>query len=176
MHQPNQPSIAQLEQAAAQGHPVAAVQLGQRLISTSAPGTSACERGLGILREASAGPQAPGARWLLSAFYLHNLSQSDGLSNAVHWLKQAAESKVGLAIDRMANFYLRGVGVDYEPKRTLQLLEQLADAGFLNAAWEVGYISSTVEEVLDAHNAMTAFTRACALGYLPAYYLSLIHI
>lgn len=168
--QANQPSIVQLEQAAASGNEMAGVQLGNRLLSENPPGSAQCEKGLAILRKLADGSQAPAAQWLLSAFYLHNLSLPDSLPLAAQWLEQAARSRVGHAVDRLANLCLRGVGVEYQPERALELLRQLADAGFQHPAWEVGYLTSTLDEVLDAQASATAFARACALGSALAYY------
>lgn len=168
--QANQPSIAQLEQAAANGNETAILQLGNQLVSNNAPGTAQCERGLELLRKAADGSQAPAAQWLLSAFYLHNLSLPDSLPLAAQWLERAAISRVGHALDRLANLCLRGVGVEYQPERALGLLRQLADAGFQHPAWEVGYLTSTLDDVLDPQASVTAFARACALGYPLAYY------
>ncbi len=168
--QANQPTIAQLEQAAASGNEVAGVQLGNRLLSENPPGSTQCDRGLALLEKLADGSQAPAAQWLLSAFYLHNLSLPDSLPLAAKWLEQAAKSRVGHAIDRLANLCLRGVGVEYQPERALELLRQLADAGFQHPAWEVGYLASTLDEVLDAQASATAFARACALGSALAYY------
>ncbi len=167
----NPPSIAQLEQAAAQGNEMAMLQLGSRLLNNNPPGTAQCQRGLELLRKAADGGQAASsAQWLLSAFYLHNLSLPDSIPRAVKWLERAVKSRVGLALDRMANLCLRGVGIEYQPERALELLRQLADAGFQHSAWEVGYLTSTLDEVLDAQASATAFARACALGYPLAYY------
>lgn len=167
----NQPSITQLEQAAASGNEMAALQLGNRLLSENPPGSAQCEKGLELLRSsASSGDQAPAAQWLLGAFYLHNLSFPGSLPQAVKWIDQASKSRVGLAVDRMANLCLRGVGLDYQPERALELLRQLADAGFQQSAWEVGYLTSTLDDVVNARESATAFARACALGHPLAYY------
>lgn len=168
--QPNQPSIAQLEQAARGGNEMARLELGNRLLIEHPPGSDASERGLEMLRQAATGAQGPAAQWLLGGFYLQNLSFPDGLSRARHWMGLAADAGVGPALDRMANLHLRGLDGGFEPDRALELLLRLADAGFQRAAWEVGYLKSTLDELIDPGGAVSAFARACALSYPPAYY------
>ncbi len=168
--QMNRPSAAQLEQAAARGDEMAMLQLGNHLISSNQPGTTQCQRGLELLQKTAGGTQGPAAQWLLGSFYLHNPLLPDAIPTAGHWLEKAAGSRVGLAVDRLANLCLRGVAFDYQPERALQLLKQLADAGYQHSAWEVGYLTSTLDEILDAQASVTAFARACALGYPLAYY------
>lgn len=167
--QMNQPSRAQLEQAARAGNPMARLELGNRLIE-SPPGSAECEQGLELLRQAAQGSQAPAAQWLLGGFYLQNLSLPDGVARARHWMGLAASSGVGPALDRMANIHLRGLEGRFEPGRALELLQRLADAGFQRAAWEVGYLKSTLAELADGPGAVSAFARACALSFPPAYY------
>lgn len=169
--QVNQPSIAQLEQAAASGNETARLELGQRLLTQNPPGSDGCERGLELLRQAATrGSQAPAARWLLGNFYLKNLALPDNIAQACYWMELAARSGVGPALDRMANLYLHGVGVKFRPERALALLKRLAGAGFKRAAWEIGYLKSTLDELEDPCGAVAAFARACALSYPPAFY------
>lgn len=167
--QMNQPGIAQLEQAASAGNEMAVLQLGNRLIERPA-GSAECERGLELLRRAAQGNQAPAAQWLLGGFYLQNLALPDGITLARQWMERAASSGVGPALDRMANIHLRGIGGDFAPERALELVQRLADAGFQRAAWEVGYLKSTLDALADPVGAVSAFARACALSYPPAYY------
>lgn len=161
--------MAQLEQAARAGHPMAQLELGNRLIERPA-GSRECERGLELLRQAAQGSQAPAAQWLLGGYYLQNLSLPDGISQANRWMQLAADAGVGPALDRMANIHLRGLGDAYDPASALALIERLADAGFQRAAWEAGYLKSTLEALADPGGAVSAFARACALSYPPAYY------
>ena|GEM_PF-526699 len=182
--QPNRPSSAQLEQAARAGDPMARLHLGNQLIESPA-GSAECERGLELLKLAAEGnnppgsqfnnppgqvPAAPAAQWLLGGFYLQNLSLPDGMTQACHWMGLAAQAGVGPALDRMANMYLRGIGGAFEPRRALDLVQRLADAGFQRATWETGYLKSTLDELADPPGAVAAFARACALGFPPAYY------
>ncbi|MFN2334334.1 MAG: hypothetical protein ABR550_07920, partial [Wenzhouxiangellaceae bacterium] len=87
-----------------------------------------------------------------------------------HWLNLAAAAGHAQAVDRLANLYLHGPGSDRDPERALRLLERLAEAGFKRASWEVGYLKSTLDEIIDPVGAVTAFARAAALGYGPAFY------
>lgn len=148
---------------------MAQLELGNRLIESPA-GSAECERGLELLRQAAQGSQAPAAQWLLGGFYLQNLSLPDGMAQARRWMGLAAAAGVGPALDRMANMHLRGIGGAFDPKSALDLVQRLADAGFQRAAWEVGYLKSTLDELADSAGAVTAFARACALGFPPAFY------
>lgn len=168
--QTNQPTIGQLEQAAASGNEVARLELGNRLLTQNPPGSGGCERGLELLQQAAHGSHAPAAQWLLGNFYLKNLTLPDGVAQACHWMELAARSGVAPALDRLANLCLQGGSARFQPEKALTLLEHLAGAGYQRAAWEVGYLKSTLEEVEDACGAATAFARACALNYPPAYY------
>lgn len=165
-----QPTIAQLEQAARAGNEMARIELGNRLIAEHPVGSEPCERGLALLRAAADGAQGAAASWLLGGFFLQNLALPGGIDEATRWMQRAADARVGPAIDRMANLYIRGLGVEHRPERALALLRQLAEAGFQRAAWEVGYLLSTVDALEDASAAGTAFARACALSFPPAYY------
>jgi TPR repeat protein len=168
--QRQQPSIAQLEQAARAGNAMARIELGNRLIAEHPVGSENCERGLELLRGAADGPQGAAASWLLGGFYLQNLSLPGGIDQATEWMKRAADARVGPALDRLANLYIRGLGVEQQPERALALLRTLAEAGFQRAAWEVGYLLSSIDSLEDAPAAATAFARACALSFPPAYY------
>jgi len=168
--QQHQNSISALEQAARQGDPRAALELGNRLLMESTPGSESCKRGLKLLEQLADGPQGPPARWLLGGFYLQNLSLPGGPDQAHDWLTRAIEARVAPAFDRLANMYLRGVGVDFDPARAVALLEELADAGFQRAAWEIGYLKSSLPEIENAAEAVHSFIGACALGFPPAYY------
>ncbi len=165
----NQPSLAQLEQAARQGNEFARLELASQLIANP-PGSTECQRGLELLRTSAQGSQGPAAQWLLGGFYLQNLSLPDAPGEALQWMEKAAAAGVPPAIDRLANMYLRGVGVEYAPTKALELLQSLADIGFQRSVWDVGYLFSQEASAQGNRQAASAFARACALGYPPAYY------
>ncbi|MFU8831130.1 MAG: 2OG-Fe(II) oxygenase [Wenzhouxiangella sp.] len=165
----NPPETDQLEHAANAGDELAGIDLASRLLEKP-DDEAARQRALELLRKAADGPQAPAAQWVLGGFYLQSATMPGALEQAQYWLERAGKAGVGPALDRLANMHLRGVGAEYAPARALSLLRRLADAGFQHAAWEVGYLHSTLPELQDAGAAVTAFARACALGYPPAYY------
>jgi hypothetical protein len=167
-----QPSIPQLEAAVAQGDAAAKLHLGNSLLHANAPQSPQFQRGLKLLHDAAESEYAPAAKWVLGAYYLDNLLRPDSIMHAVTWMQQAAEAGVGMAIDRMANIYLRGIGVDYRPDLAVKSLSRLADAGYQNATWEVGYLTSSIAEVQDAQSSVNAFARGCAMGH-PMSYVSL---
>lgn len=168
--QQHQNSMSALEQAARQGDPRAALELGNRLLMESTPGSESCNRGVKLLEQLADGPQGPPAQWLLGGFYLQNFSLPGGPDKAYTWLTRATEARVAPAFDRLASMHLRGVGVEFDPKRAVELLQELADAGFQRAAWEIGYLETTLPEIQSATNAVCAFIHACALGFPSAYY------
>ncbi|MCA1778188.1 MAG: hypothetical protein LC637_02035, partial [Xanthomonadaceae bacterium] len=164
------PDITALERAAKSGDPHAIIELGNYLLIEHPPGSNGSERGLDLLRQAAGGSHPAAAEWLLGGFYLQNLSRPEGIDQATHWLGRAARAAVAPAIDRLANLYLRGLGVPYSPQHALEQLARLAGAGFQRAAWEIGYLLSEIDDIRDPAAAVSAFARACALGYPPAYY------
>ncbi len=159
----------QLERAARAGDEMARIELASQLLERQND-PAGRQRGIDLLEQAAVGPQAPAAQWVLGGFHLQNASTSGALTQARHWLELAADAAVGPAMDRLANMHLRGIGTEYAPQTALSLLQKLAEAGFQHAAWEIGYLRSTLPELLDATAAVMAFARACALGYPPAYY------
>jgi TPR repeat protein len=155
-----------LEQAALDGDDQQRIELANRLIEYPAD-SAECQRGLNILRAAAEGCHGAAAQWLLGIYYIQTTALPGAHAEAAHWLERAATAGVAPAIDRLANLYLRGLGVPYSRANALNLLQGLADIGFQRAAWDVGYLLS--QDNGDAA-AATAFARACALAYPPAYY------
>lgn len=166
----NMPSLPMLEQAAQAGNDGARIELANRLLSEHRPHGAEHERGLQLLREASLGARRGEALWLLGAYFLQVTTWPDAHAEAARWLERAAAEGVPPAIDRLADLHLRGLGVDLAPARALELQRHLAACGFPQAAWEVGYLLGACGLAADGGAAVTAFARAAALGYAPAYY------
>ena len=144
----------------------ARIALANQLLSGNHRDSPEHARGLELLRQAAEGDRWQEACWFLGAYYLQVTTWPDAHAQAAHWLERAANAGVAPAIDRLSNLHLQGIGVAYSLRRALELQVHLADAGFQQAAWEAGYLS----DQLDAGAGATAFARACALGYPPAYY------
>lgn len=161
------PPLAQWEQAALAGDAGAQIALANHLLKAHRFGTAEHERGRQMLLTAADGPRGSEACWYLGAYYLQVTTWPNAHARAAHWLERAALAGVAPAIDRLATLHLQGIGVAFDPERALAMQRHLADAGFQQAAWETGYL---LEQAGDAGAAATAFARACALGYPPAYY------
>lgn len=160
-----------LEHLARSGDDGARIELANRLFAEHRFDSSEHQRGLELLRQVADGPRRREAYWFLGAYFLQVTTWPDAHTQAARWLERAAESGVAPAIDRLADMNLQGLGVPYSRKRALALQQHLAECGFQQAAWQVGYLSSDAEDDgIDAGAAATAFARACALGYPPAYY------
>jgi len=126
-------------------------------------------RGLAMLQQEAEGGGSREACWFLGAYYLQVTTWTDAHAEAARWLERAAVAGVAPAIDRLANLFLQGIGVAYSLPRALELQRHLADAGFQQAAWETGYLLDVSDDAPEGAGA-SAFARACALGYPPAYY------
>ena len=163
-------TIDQLERAATNTDEQTRIGLAAQVLARAPVGSEVCHRALSILREAAGGKLAGSAQWILGCFYLQHLLLPDGPDQARHWLNLAAAAGHAPAVDRMANLHLHGPGNDRDPEQALHLLEKLAEAGFKRATWEVGYLKSTLDEIIDPVGAITTFARAAALGYGPAFY------
>ncbi|MBS7457480.1 SEL1-like repeat protein [Coralloluteibacterium stylophorae] len=148
----------------------APLALAERLLARHHQGTVEHERGLALLRAIAGEEHAGEAQWMLGAYHLQAAVRTGAYAHAAHWLERAAGAGVPAAIDRLADLALAGLGVPRSPRRALELRQRLADAGFPQAAWDVGYLSAQPEAASPQHSAATAFARACALGYPPAYY------
>lgn len=159
--------LAQWEQAAQAGDAGAQLALANHLLKTHRFGTAEHDRGRQLLLAAADGPRAREACWFLGAYYLQVTTWPDAHAQAAHWLERAAQAGVAPAIDRLATLHLQGIGIAFDPARALALQRHLADAGFQQAAWEAGYL---LDRCGDGDAAATAFARACALGFPPAYY------
>lgn len=148
------------------------IDAANRLLSEFRYGSADHERGLDMLREVARedGPHAARAHWLLGAYFVQVSARPEAAAEAATWLQRAADAGIAPAIDRLADLCLRGWGVARSPERALTLQQRLAARGFQRAAWEVGYLASQAEAGAEPGVAASAFARACALGYPPAYY------
>jgi len=147
-----------------------AIERAEAEIKRHAPGSVESERALGDLQGLAAGPGGPAAQWLLGSFYLSRLWVPEGREKAFHWLELAAQSGVPPAIDRLANLCLRDIGQTRQPQKAADCLQRLANAGFQGAAWDLAYLLDYGDLQASALSPATAFARACALAYPPAYY------
>lgn len=148
------------------------IDAANRLLAGFRYGSDEHERGLDGLREVAhaKGPHAARAYWLLGAYFVQVSARPGAAAEAAAWLQRAADAGIAPAIDRLADLCLRGWGVARSPARALALQQRLAARGFQRAAWETGYLADQAGSGADAGLAASAFARACALGYPPAYY------
>ena len=168
--QPQTIDVQRLQQAAASGDVMAGIEYASYLLENAAPASSDQQRGLQHLQAALDGPHAAFAHWALAAHYLQHMTLPEPRRLAIEHLQQAATARLAPAVDRLANQYLRGIGLEYAPDQALVLLQSLADCGYQRFAWDVGYLYSLQTQAQAAAHSAAAFARACALGYPPAYY------
>lgn len=140
-----------------------------RLMAQHAPGSADHERGLELLQAEAAADGGVEARWLLGAYFLQVSSRRDAHAQALRWLRLAAAEGTAPAVDRLADLYLSGLAGEVSDSQALDLQLRLANQGYQRAAWEAAYLMDRLGpyQQLDA---TTAFLRACALGFPPAYY------
>lgn len=164
-----EPSVSALEASAAQGDPGAAIALANRLLAEHRPGTPCHREGLHLLEAQADGPRAPEARWLLGAYHLQVFGEGGSHADARRWLERAADDGVPPAIDRLADLALSELGGPGSVRRAGTLQQSLADQGYQRAAWEAAYLLAQ-DDAVAGEDVATAFLRACALGYPPAYF------
>lgn len=163
------PSIESLQAAAAQGDAGAALALANRLLAEHPAGSPRHREGLALLEHATAGPRAAEARWLLGAYHLQVTGAGAAHARARRWLSEAAADGVAPAIDRLADLALSGLDGDGSVATARELQQSLADQGYQRAAWEAAYLHARDPEA-EGDAVASAFLRACALGYPPAYF------
>lgn len=165
----NPPTLEALESAAAQGDSQAAIALANRLLAEHPPGSSRHAQGVSMLESAAEGTRAAEAQWLLGAYYLQVSTLGGSHARARAWLDKAAANGVPPAIDRLADLALSGLAGSGSISEARALQQSLADQGYQRAAWEAAYLLAQ-DTTVDGVEIATAFLRACALGYPPAYY------
>ena len=150
----------------------ARIHQANQLLAGHRYGTPEHERGLELMRQAADGPLGPQAQWLLGAYFLQVGVRPNAQSEAARWLRQAADAGIPPAIDRLADVYLQGIGLPFSIQEALELHRRLAEQGQAPSAWQAGYLASQCDASGDSRHdpAGTAFLRACALAYPPAYY------
>ncbi len=165
------PPSATPDSAAQRREAQGCIDLANGLLANNRYGTPEHERGLALLLQAADGPLGPYAQWLLGAYYLQVSSRPQAHAEAAKWLQRAVDAGISPAIDRLADLYLQGLGVERSVSRALALQRHLADRGHAQAAWQVGYLEeNNMASGAGRDPAASAFLRACALGYPPAYY------
>ena len=92
-----------------------------------------------------------------------HVRQSYGL--AARWYTLAAKQGVAAALYNLAFLHFRGLGVDRDPVRAVQLLEQAAEHGMTDAAWALYRQYSGGEYLpVDSEEATDWLMRAAELG------------
>lgn len=147
----------------------ARIALANRFLTGGPPGTADHERGLEMLQAEANAEGGAHARWLLGAYYLQVSSRRNAHGHALRWLELAAADGTPPAVDRLADLHLSGLGDEVSLEKALTLQLRLANQCYQRAAWEAAYLIDNIGPA-DGLHAATAFLRACALGYPPAYY------
>lgn len=139
------------------------------LLTGHPPGDARHERGLQLLLAEAETADGAHARWLLGAYFLQVSSRERAHAQALHWLQLAAADGTPPAVDRLADLHLSGLAGLAAPRAALALQLRLADQCYQRAAWEAAYLVDALGAG-DGPDAASAFLRACALGYPPAYF------
>ncbi len=74
-----------------------------------------------------------------TAYLTGNLVKQD-YSKALQWYQKAADAKDGLACERLAYMYDRGLGVAVNKEESLKWLKRSADLGYVPAIYEMAYM------------------------------------
>lgn len=149
----------------------ARIHMANQLLAGHRYGTQEHERGLELMRQAAEGPLGAQAQWLLGAYFLQVGMRPNAHAEAARWLRMAADAGNPAAFDRLADVYLQGIGLPFSLSDALGLYRHLAESGHAEAAWQAGYLAG-FDDHADGDNdpSATAFLRACACAYPPAYY------
>lgn len=143
------------------------------LLAGSDPGSAPHARGLALLEQASEGPLAAEACWLLGAYHLMAVQAPRAAAHALAWLERAAALAHPRALDRLADLCLQGLALPADPPRALALHRTLAARGGGGNAWQAGYLLEYGEIhglARDPAAAASAFALGCALGHPPSFH------
>jgi uncharacterized protein len=77
---------------------------------------------------------------LTATAYLTGERVKQDYRKAFYWYQKAAEAKDGLACERVAYLYDRGLGVPADKNASLKWLKHSADLGYVPALYELGYM------------------------------------
>lgn len=77
---------------------------------------------------------------LTATAYLSGERVKQDYSKALEWYQNAADAKDGLACERVAYIYQRGLGVPANPDESLKWLKRSADLHYVPAIYELGYM------------------------------------
>lgn len=77
---------------------------------------------------------------LTATAYLTGERVKQDNSRALYWYQKAAEAKDGLACERLAYLYDRGIGTPVNKDESLKWLKRSADLGYVPALYELGFM------------------------------------
>jgi len=98
------------------------------------------QEALARTRQGFTAPQVADCEVSAATAYLSgNLIKQD-YGRALHWYQEAADAKNGLACERLAYMYQRGLGVPPDPQESLKWLKRSADLRYVPAIYELGYM------------------------------------
>lgn len=125
--------------AAELGYPPAGADVAA-FVLTGEPSAADVQRGVHFLRASAAG-EVGRAAYLLGVLHLTGRYVQHDLALAVQWLTRASELEVPVATLRLADLYMKGMGVETDAARAAELRDQVLPklpVGSLNEfAWEL---------------------------------------
>ena len=142
------------------------------LLGANDPGSDAFGEGL-VQLQAAAEAGLVSAQIACAHVHLQHPTLADAPGQAHRWLERAARAGDPHAVERLADLYLTGYGVDADDRRACSLYTQLADYGFPSVLCHTAYLHSEgIGCEPDESQAATLVLRAAAQGHTLAFYLA----
>jgi hypothetical protein len=99
-----------------------------------------------------------------TAYLTGDLIKQD-YAKALEWYSKAADAGDGMAAEKLAYMYDRGLGVAVDKLQSLKWLQRAADLNYAPAVYELGMIYEAGSPV----SASKLYEKAATLAYLPAF-------
>ncbi len=98
------------------------------------------EEAIARTRQEFTSPRMTRCELLTATAYQTGERSKQDYSKAMQWYLKAANAKDGLACERVAYLYDRGLGVPANQEESLKWLKRAADLGYVAAIYELGYM------------------------------------
>ena len=143
---------------------------GEALVAGSAYGSAGFDRGLGLLQKAAAAGSAA-AQLILGHVYSQMHHLPDAPQRAVDWYRRAAEQGEPMALTRLADLHMIGLGVAQDDAEALRLYKRTAERGYALMQCNLAYmLAEGIGAPADAAAALSWYLRAAAQGEPRAYF------
>ena len=104
-----------------------------------------------------------------TAYLTGDLIKQD-YGKALEWYSKAANSGDGMAAEKLAYMYDRGLGAPVDKLQSLKWLQRAADLNYAPAIYELGVVYEGDHGIsIDLVKARKLYEQAAALAYLPAF-------